>query len=85
LTADERVITGIPLWLLAAYLIDLGGVACSAEEIDGPGWRARLTPAEDFQRGSLVVGQVNLALDGDADALARLKTALEKKLLRGGG
>jgi hypothetical protein len=83
--ADERVITGIPLWLLAAYLIDLGGVEHGPGEIEGPGWRARLTPAEDFRRGSLVVGQVNLALDGDADALARLNTALEKKLLRGGG
>ncbi len=81
----DRVITGLPLWLLREYLEELGATRRAKGWLQGDGWRARLTQIQDYQIGSLRVGQVRLEIDGSPDALARLQPTLEKKLLRGGG
>ena len=86
----ERVIRGIPLWLVRGYLEDLGAhptgtptrecVVLAAET-----WAATLEQVEDFQIGSLRVGQVRLTLTGEDGALRPMLTALETRLFRGGG
>ncbi len=80
-----RVVTGIPLWLLRAYLEELGGRSSAEGLLRGDGWQARLTQVEDHQIGSLRVGQVRLELDGEPEALDRVRRALEPKLVRAGG
>ena len=85
--AEERIerVVSVPLWLLRAYLEDLGGQPDGDARVVGKGWEARLTQAEDYRIGSLRVGRVRLELLGKADALAQLLPPLELKLLRGGG
>jgi hypothetical protein len=75
---------GIPLKLFRDYLIDLGGYLAEDGHVEGPGWQARLERVEDFQIGSLRVGQVHVELEGQPEALDALLPQLEKKLLRAG-
>lgn len=75
---------GVPLWLLRAYLVELGGRA-RGNRVRGDGWRAELVQVGDHRIGSLNVGQVRVTVEGEPSALDRLLPALEKKLVRGGG
>ena len=75
---------GIPLKLFQAYLVDLGGSLASDGRVTGPGWQAHLERVEDFQIGSLRVGQLHVEFQGQAEALDPLLLQLEKKLLRAG-
>jgi hypothetical protein len=81
----ERDVRGIPLWLLREYLEEAGGVARNEHEVRGDGWHARLTQLEDFELGSLRVGQVRLVISGKAEAMDELMPKVEQKLLRAGG
>jgi hypothetical protein len=81
----ETFVYGIPLWLLREYLEELGGTAAGDTVIDGDGWRAELTTLPPHQVGSLRMGRVELKLEGDAEALARLRPGLDRKTLRAGG
>ncbi len=81
-----RDVRGVPLWLLREYLVELGGRAETDETVVGVGWRARLVQLDDYQIGSLRVGEVEVSVTGDAAALERLAAGLERKLAtRGGG
>jgi hypothetical protein len=80
----EWIQRGIPLKLFRDYLIDLGGSQAEDGCVEGPGWRAHLERVEDFQIGSIRVGQVHVELEGDSQALDALMPQLEKKLLRAG-
>ncbi len=81
----EEVVRGIPLWLLREYIQEVGGTASETEWLVGTGWRVRLTQVEDFALGSLRVGQVRVELEGETEAIERLRQRLAPKLLRGGG
>ena len=81
----EKMVRGIPLWLLQEYLQEMGGTSRNAGQIDTPHWSASLTQIEDFQLGSLRVGQVEIKIEGEAEAMQQLQLVLEKKLLRAGG
>jgi hypothetical protein len=91
----ERVLRGIPRWLLVEYLEGLGGTAIEpggssglADEEDlvmGDGWQARLTQMEDFRVGSLSSGQVRLEVTGDPDEIRGMLARLAPRLFRGGG
>lgn len=81
----EREIRGIPLWLLAEYLVDFGGQETEPGHVQGDGWEASLTQLEDFRVGSLAVGQVRIEVEGSPESMALLLPQLEKKLLRAGG
>ena len=83
--AFECVVTGVPLWLLRAYLEELGGRPGADGLLRGDGWQARLTQVEVYQIGSLRVGQVRLELDGQVEAVDRVRQALEPRLMRAGG
>ena len=83
--AFEFTVSGIPLWLMREYLVELGGQQVADDAVSGEGWQAQLAKAEDFQLGSLRVGRVHLQVHGDAEAIHKLRPALEKKLIRGGG
>lgn len=76
----------VPLWLLREYLVELGGRAEGEDAVVGAGWRASLTQLDDYQIGSLRVGEVEVAIVGEPPALERLAAALDRKLAtRGGG
>ncbi len=81
----EREVRGIPLWLIETYLEDLGGKKSAPGEVVGENWQAWLTQLEDFQLGSLAVGQVRIVVEATHDAMEKLQPGLEKKLLRAGG
>jgi hypothetical protein len=81
---QEWIHRGIPLKLFRDYLIDLGGSQAEEGYVEGPGWRAHLERVEDFQLGSIRVGQVHVDLEGEPQALEALLPQLEKKLLRAG-
>jgi hypothetical protein len=90
--SHQRVVRGIPRWLLRGYLEDLG-----ARRVDGDGedadhdlfvaesWRARLSQLEDYRIGSLRSGQVEIILIGEPDIVRSVLAALEPRLFRGGG
>jgi len=79
------MVRGIPLWLLQEYLQEMGGISQGYGRVDTPYWSARLTQMDDFQIGSLRVGQVEIKIEGEAEAMHQLQLVLEKKLLRAGG
>ncbi len=81
----DKEIRGVPMWVVREYLEQLGGQCKADGWMQGPGWKARLTPVEDYQIGSICVGQVRLELRGDVGAVAEVRDALEKRLLRAGG
>lgn len=81
----EREIRGIPLWLMRDYLLELGGQEGEGGQIEGSGWSVSLHPMEDFQIGSVRVGQVHLVLEAIPNTYESIRQTLEKKLLRAGG
>ena len=93
--AHERVLRGIPRWLLVGYLEDLGGSAVEASTgldlspdedlVIGDGWQARLSQMEDFKIGSLSSAQVRLVVTGDPDEVRGMLSRLAPRLFRGGG
>ena len=82
--AFEFTLSGIPLWLMGQYLVELGGQQVADDTVNGEGWQAHMTRAEDAQIGSLRVGRMHLQVHGEALAVEKLRPALEKKLLRAG-
>jgi len=82
---SDREIRGVPMWVVREYLEQLGGQSKADGWLQGPGWKARLTPLDDYRIGSLCVGQVRLELQGVAKAVAEVREALEKRLLWAGG
>lgn len=85
MTTIERVIRGIPAWLMGAYLQEMGGIAVGDGRYTHPQWSAAVTQIEDYQIGSLVVGQIHFHLEADDAIIEQLQQQLERKLLRGGG
>ncbi|GEM_PF-296486 len=91
----ERVLRGIPRWMLREYLEGLGGTATAPETDDNTtgttdilnadGWQATLTQMEDFHVGSLSSGQVQITVTGDPDEVRGMLARLAPKLTRGGG
>jgi len=81
----EREIRGVPLWLIREYLEELGGAAVDEETVRASNWSARLEQIEDFQIGSLVVGQVRLTVEGEPAVLLELGPRIDEKLIRAGG
>ena len=73
---------GLPVWLLGAYLLELGGVLVDGATAQGAGWTARL---ESQRRavGSLSVSEVIATIDGPN--AGELLEALRRKARRGGG
>jgi hypothetical protein len=83
--AHSREVRGIPLWLLRAYLLEAGGRAEGDCIVVGDGWQVRLTQMEDFEVGSLRVGEIRVEWEGEGEAFERMQEILEQKLLRAGG
>lgn len=81
---QERELRGIPLWLVKSYLEELGGQDV-ADRVVGEGWSARLAQMEDYQIGSIRVGQVLLELEIEEDILEEFSARLDRKLMRAGG
>ncbi len=82
---EERIIRGIPAWLMGEYLKELGAVDEGNGRYSTPAVIADVEQIEDFQLVSLRVGQIRFVLEGEETAVNELKARLEVKLLRGGG
>jgi hypothetical protein len=82
---QEQIIRGLPIWLIRDYLLELGGKVSSENAITGHGWRIFLTQMEDYQIGSLKVGQVQMQLESDSNMCEHFYAELCKKMIRAGG
>jgi hypothetical protein len=76
---------GIGPGVVSAYLVDLGGRVVEPGKIAGAGWGASVTAGEPASVGVIRLGVTEVELSGEAAALASLREALEKKVLRAGG
>lgn len=81
----DVVLGGITPWLMGEYFKDLGGVELEDGWYGADGWRGRVDPADDLVLGSLRVGRIRLRVEGEPEALAKIRPVLELKLIRGGG
>ncbi len=81
----ELLITNIPLWLMEEYLRRVGAERRGEIWQHPDGWQAHLSPAPDYQIGSLRVGRLRLRLYGDPAAIVQAEQTLQVYLLRGGG
>ncbi|MBX3060782.1 MAG: DUF1952 domain-containing protein [Anaerolineae bacterium] len=81
----ERVIRGIPAWLMGEYLQEMGGTRVGDDRYTHPQWSATVQQIADYQIGSLVVGQIHFHVEADDAIITQFQKRLELKLLRGGG
>ncbi|HSQ27187.1 MAG TPA: DUF1952 domain-containing protein [Anaerolineales bacterium] len=81
----QRTLRAMPVWLLQEYLLELGGILQEDGSVRGNGWKAHIRELDDFQVGSLRVGQVRLEVKAADDVVDDFMPVLEKKLLRAGG
>lgn len=81
----EQVIRGIPAWLMGEYLQEMGGEKAGNGRYIHPQWSVTVTQIEDYQLGSLRIGQIQFQVDIANDALEQFHHRLHLKLLRGGG
>jgi hypothetical protein len=81
-TVREVTFGGIPEWLLATYLVEMGGTAGEEGVVRGEGWTAKLVSLK-AKAGGLVLGRVTVTMEGPSadDAME----VLRKKAQRGGG
>ncbi len=82
MTSAEATFSGVPAWLLAAYLIELGGAQKEDGGVRGEGWTARLVP-DKTRVGGFQVGRVTVSIEGPA--AGETLAALRRKAQRGGG
>lgn len=82
MTRVEVTFSGIPVWLLAAYLVEMGGTQDEEGLVRGDGWTARLVFRRDSV-GSLSIGRVTVGIQGRA--AEEVLATLRKKAQRGGG
>jgi hypothetical protein len=76
---------GIGPRVVTVYLMDLGGREQETGKLVGDGWEASVTAGEPVSLGVLRLGVTEVELSGDPAALAGLREAFEKKVLRAGG
>ena len=81
----QRRVHGVPYWLMGEYLVELDGILKAEGHVVGEGWEARYERVEDFRIGSLVIGALQLEVEGEEEPLADLEPRLNLKLMRGGG
>lgn len=78
----EQLFGGVPAWLLADYLVDIGGQRSGDSMVTGDGWRATLA-ANARPQGAHSVGRVTVTIEGP-EAM-RIMGELRRKAQRGGG
>ena len=81
----DRVIKGIPAWLMGEYLQEMGAEDAGNGRYVHPDWWATVVQIEDYQIGSLRVGQIQFNVAAKAEVVEQFQKRLELKLLRGGG
>lgn len=75
----------MPIWLLQIYLEEIGGSSVADGSFSGDGWNAKIEKMDDFQIGSLRVGQIGLEWWGNEQAIKNVLPLLEQKMMRAGG
>jgi hypothetical protein len=80
-----QLIYGIPIWLMKKYLVDLGAAETQENVLVGDGWQATVQVSEPARIGSLVVGRIQVDLEGEPEVLDDLIKRLHWKTMRGGG
>lgn len=76
---------GVPLWLMKAYLAELGAEEVAENVMEADHWRAVVSQAEPAKIGSLVVGRIQVNFSGDETAIEPILEKLELKTFRAGG
>jgi hypothetical protein len=84
LTQYFEEVHSIPLWLLRDYLAEIGGVVEAEDRVSGEGWTAFLSKLPPRRLGSLEVGQVKVAFEGQPETLAQMLAQFHKKTMRAG-
>ena len=82
---EVKEICGVPLWLMQEYLLEMGGTLIGDGLVEGEDWSVQLARIEDYQVGSLCVGQIRIEMSGSKDGFANLKALIAPKLIRAGG
>ncbi len=79
--AEQVVFGGMPAWLLAAYLVELGGESIDdAAAVSGDGWHATIESRGGWTGG---IARISVTIEGERSAA--VMEALRKKAQRGGG
>jgi hypothetical protein len=78
---QEETFGGVPAWLLAEYLAELGGSGDDGLVV-GHGWRATIE-AQRRPPGTMAIGRVRMSIEGPE--AERVMEALRAKAQRGGG
>jgi hypothetical protein len=76
---------GVPLWLMKAYLTELGATETKENVLVAGNWQAVVRKSEPARIGSLVVGRIEVEFAGDEAAIEAVLEKLHWKTLRGGG
>ncbi len=76
---------GLPQRLVQEYLQELGGHLVAGGRVEGPGWTIQIEKIDDFQLGSIRLGNLRLLLEAEPEVMETFLPALERKLRRGGG
>lgn len=77
----EATFGGVPAWLLASYLVELGGAQDGVEVVRGDGWEARPAP-HPRTPGAFAIGRVTVTVKGPV--VDKTLAALRKKAMREG-
>jgi len=78
----EITFSGVPAWLLIAYLVEMGGTEDGHEAVRGDRWTAKLASGRR-KIGSIAIGRVTVTIEGAA--AEETMAVLRKKAQRGGG
>lgn len=80
----NRIVRGVPKWLLTEYLVEEGGKVQEDGSIKGDKWTATITELEKYTIGNMSAAQNRLVIEGEEDDLEKLEETLKEKWLRAG-
>jgi len=81
----ERLMCGIPFFLLVEYLEEMGGTVIGEGHVQGTGWQVWVSRAEPFRLGSLVIGQNQLEIEIEDHLADDFMERFSQKTMRAGG
>lgn len=76
---------GIPRDTLCQYLVQLGGEVDASGEVEGKGWKAKITSQPDYRIGKASFCSFLVEMEGDEDVLPTVWQGFEIRCMRPGG
>ena len=80
----DKILNDISVERLEEYVSKIDDAERREGDFVGDGWELTLTPLEPMRKGFMTMKRVRFLLRGRDEAVERVWTALEYKLLRGG-